>query len=189
MAYFYMEPPPVYSTTSVSQTFPEAHWPLEHTRHKIGEAVHSAIHPYEQEVRTPHADIRETAKKYYIDIELPGLADKKDLSLKWTGSRTLLVEAKIRRPEIKEEGLVQPEAQPSGTGAKGPEEHPIHHLARERRLGPFARAFHFTMDVDHDQLEANLRHGLLRLVLPKPESEHKQPKEVDVKHEDDQVSY
>ncbi|KAH6645638.1 HSP20-like chaperone [Truncatella angustata] len=186
MAFVYVYPPERYSTTSVSQTFPEAHWPLEHTRHKIGQAFHEFVHPYEVHIYSPHTDIRETAKNYYVDIEFPGLADKKDILLKWTSSRTLIVEARIKRPEINEEGVAQLEDSQTDTASKEPQQkdHLIHYLIRERGLGAFARAFSFNVDVQHDKFDATLKYGLLRLILAKPENEQNEPKEVPIKHED-----
>ena len=192
MSFFYLYPPDRYVTTHVNQTFPEHHWPLGGTMQKFGHALQEFGHPYETDVRTPHSDIRETPQRYYIDIELPGVSRVEEVSLKWTSGRTFLVEATSKRPEIPEEQQAdssQPGNEPSQDttdvkSAKARPQHPVHYLARERRLGLYSRAFHFGVDVEHDKLEARLKSGLLRITLPKPEVEQKQPKQISVQHED-----
>jgi HSP20 family protein len=184
MAYIYLYPPERYTTTSVNRTFPEHHWPLENTRHKVGDAFHDFFRPYEQDIRTPHTDIRETVKKYYMEIELPGLNSKADYSLKWTGSRTLLVQAEIKRPEVEEELALPPSESPVSPESDPQQKpiHTVHFLTRERRIGTYARAFYFYADVDHDLLEAKLQHGILHIAVPKKEAEQKEAKHVEVKH-------
>jgi HSP20 family molecular chaperone IbpA len=183
MAFFTAYPSERYITTGVGQTFPEPHLPLEHLRHKIGQGLHNFVHSYDEEVRTPHADIRETARTYYIDVEFPGLEDKKDITLKWTNSRTLLVEATIKRPEIKEAPIPHEESK-TEAAPEVPSDGPVHYLSTERRIGAFGRAFYFSVDIQPDKLDATLKYGLLRIILTKVESEHKEHKEVQIKHED-----
>ncbi|KAH8651286.1 hypothetical protein BX600DRAFT_441721 [Xylariales sp. PMI_506] len=174
--------PERYQTTFLRDTFPEMHWPLAHQRQRLGHVIHDLIHPFEEDVRTPHTDIRETAEKYYIDVELAGLVAKEDYSLKWTNSRTLLVQAQIKRPQLPEE--VAAASLPERTPGFDVEPRKFHFLARERGIGTFARAFYFNVDVDHDRIEAQLQAGLLRLVLLKKEPEHMLAKDVEVKHVD-----
>lgn len=183
-----------YVTTPLNTTFPQTHWPLQDTIHKVGHAVHGIVHPHDApDIRTPSADVRETVKNYYIDVELPGVGSKDELSLTWTSGRTLLVEATIKRPEIPEDvevkKVVTPSVSERAEAAVFPEKHhhtdrPVHFLARERRFGQYGRAFHIPYDIDHDKIQTSMKSGLLRIVVPKPEIAHKEPKKVEVKHED-----
>jgi HSP20 family molecular chaperone IbpA len=193
MSLVYIYPPnEQYVTTPLNTTFPEAHWPMQDAFHKVGHAVHNFVHPHDTpDIRTPHADVRETVENYYIDVELPGVGSKDELSLTWTSGRTLLVEATIKRPEIPEDQQQEAEVLETAQGAEADaksgkqyRDQPVHFLARERRLGLYGRAFHLPFDVDHDKLETSMKSGLLRVVVPKPEIERKEPKKVDVKHED-----
>jgi HSP20 family molecular chaperone IbpA len=61
-------PPQPYSTTFFDESFPEHHHLFEGTRHKIGAALQTR---HDQYIHTPRVDVRETAKRIYIDIELP----------------------------------------------------------------------------------------------------------------------
>ncbi|KAK0384514.1 hypothetical protein NLU13_8600 [Sarocladium strictum] len=191
MSFIYTYPPnDQYVTTPLSTTFPQAHWPGQEAFSKVGHAVHHIVHPHDlPDIRTPRADVRETVKKYYIDIELPGVGSKDELSLTWTSPRTLLVEATIKRPEIpeeqqqKEEAKAPAEAEGAEAGAKSAHHHqdrPVHFLARERRFGQYGRSFILPFDIEHEHVESRL----LSIVIEKPEVAHKEPKKVDVKHED-----
>ena len=44
---------------------------------------------------TPCFDISETDNAYFLDGDFPGVVDKADISLKWTGKRTLVIEADV----------------------------------------------------------------------------------------------
>src|SRR5947209_7532296 len=92
---------PDYQVTYVDETFPAHHWPFEHMRHAARHAMHDILNPYVGEYAySPRTDIHETVKKFYIDIELPGLRSKEDLNLTWTNTNTLLLRANIHRSEI-----------------------------------------------------------------------------------------
>jgi len=183
-----MYPPEPYLTSYVGKTFPEHHLPLHQARHKLSHGLHEWIKPYEREVHTPHSDIRETAEKYYIDVELPGCGDKDKFTLKWTNKKTLLVVAEIKRPVVEGETEEQkPEGESSKVGTADNNAPycdvgcPVHYIERERKIGTFARAFNFYVDVDHDKIDAKLHHGLLSIVLPKKEVAPHEPAEVSVK--------
>jgi len=215
MAYYHDFPyPPYYvpepwRTTHVPRHFPERHFPLEHFRHTVGHTLGSVadtfIHPWgpEQPMHNPSIDVRESKKSYYIDIELPGLDNKAKLRIKWSSSKTLLVEAELERPKVDEEAQ-DGEATASTTTATEPtpgdgqsasgdanvegkdheKDKDIALTVHERRVGTFARAFSFPIKVNHEELEAHLHAGLLRVKVPKVETYEVKPehKEVEVKH-------
>lgn len=93
---FYYYTPEPYHTTHI----PKHHHhvvppPLKH-------AVHDFVHPFGDgyQVPAPPCDIRETKTAYYLDVELPGLRDKGGVRLRWTGTRSLFVDAKIQRDKL-----------------------------------------------------------------------------------------
>jgi hypothetical protein len=104
MSFYYVYPPSLgYPYTHVPQTFPEHHWPLEHSRNKVGHALHDFfVAEPGSENHLPRADIRETPDKYSIDIELPGLEKIDKTAIKWTHAWALTVCTDIDRPDIKE---------------------------------------------------------------------------------------
>jgi len=70
------------------------HWEIPHSlfhwHHKHGHRGYNI----------PDVDIRETKTAFYFDIELPGVGDKKSISITWTSSRSFLVEGLIGRLEV-----------------------------------------------------------------------------------------
>ncbi|KAF2421469.1 HSP20-like chaperone [Tothia fuscella] len=172
MSYYYYTPPP-FQTTFIDKSFPQRHWPLDNTRHK------------------PRADVRETVQGFYIDVELPGLGAKEELKLNWTNNRTLLIDATLKRPEISIEGqspkidVNQAATQTEDeTGALKAQtvQHSVHQTIKERHMGTYSRAFFFGVEVVHETLEASLKYGLLRISVQKSPEEHKELKEIQVKH-------
>lgn len=49
---------------------------------------------------TPSSDIRETNLAYHIEMELPGVTDKKQILIQLIKPRTLVVEGKATRPDL-----------------------------------------------------------------------------------------
>jgi len=203
--YYVPEP---WRTTYVPRHFPEQHYPLEHFRHTLGHTISNVagplIHPFGSDppIHTPAIDIRESKHNYYLDIELPGIGPSDKFKIRWVNSQTLLLETKIERPKIVEDEArdIVADAEPGKeTNAQsnadktdeatskikdGHKEKDIALTVHERRLGSFARAFSFPTAVSHENLEAHLHAGLLRIKVPRKDvedvkSEHK---EVDVKH-------
>ena len=91
----------------------------------------------------PLADVYDTPEAYLLEIELPGLA-RGDIDIQARGR----------------ELVVRGERHPSGGRSAA-----YHRL--ERRYGPFGRAFRFDVDIDADQVQAEIQDGLLRLNVPK----------------------
>ena len=44
-----------------------------------------------------------------------------------------------------------------------------HYWVSERSVGEFARSFHFPNPVDHENVKASMKNGILRVVVPKTE--------------------
>lgn len=191
-----------YPTTYVSHTYPEKghhlhHVPLPYMAHKL----HRTFHDRDLDVHQPKADVRETLKNFYVEIELPGIRDKSELHLRWTSMRTLLVTSNTTRPEIPEAELadvpvVKPAApqepeldhqleprKSTSTNGSNPKKEP-HLTVHERLIGDVLRAFNFPVDVDRDSTTAKLDAGLLRVIIPKVEHEQIEHVQVPVEHEE-----
>jgi HSP20 family protein len=106
----------------------------------------------------PAVDIAESDKAYEITAELPGM-DEKNLEVK-VANDTLTI-----RGEKKEEK----------------EQKEKDYYLSERSYGSFERYFRVPDDVDVDKIEANLKNGVLRVVLPKKAEAQKPEKKVEVK--------
>jgi len=177
---FYLYPPPRRSTFFVEETFPQVHYPFEQTYHRVGEVLHSLRHPCQnEEINCPRIDVRETTKKYYIEVELPGLTTTDDLTLVWANRKTLSLKATIKRPILNENDEESPLVA-EGTTDKNEKENPIHFLCNERRLGQYTRSFVFLAAVDHDAIRAEAKDGLLRIVVPKWLPEHQELRNIEV---------
>jgi HSP20 family protein len=93
----------------------------------------------------PPIDVYETASRYVITAEVPGLArDQIDLA--------------VRDNRLSIKG-VRP--------AAGPETPTRHYHQVERGHGSFLRTFEFVDAVDQDGITADLRDGVLTVTLPK----------------------
>lgn len=159
--------PPFYPITYIGETYPERHYPLEQTRHKIGNAIFEYIGHPADEIREPLVDIRESRTKYYIDVELPGLGSVNDVEIGWVNSRMIVVRGKIGRHAVPEETAAKSSDTHTAPEHRKPKEDPVHYIKKERRIGLFNRAFEFRVDVDHETLKAHLQHGLLKMSIDK----------------------
>jgi HSP20 family molecular chaperone IbpA len=178
-----------YPETFIHETFPEHHWPLDQTGHKVGHALKGWFAPVEgtSPMRALHADVRETQQKFYVDVEVPGI-QKKDLTVEWVNDSSLLVTANMERPAIEEVKEKQPEAA-AGAQGTGHEESTtadhhgaVHLLSHGRHLGRRASCFNFAADIDHDTMQANLKDGLLRIRMDKKPHAQKPARKVEVEH-------
>ena len=104
----------------------------------------------------PAVDLREDATSYYLEAELPGIAQQ-DLQL--SVEKDVIFLKGARKREEKKEG-------------KG-------YLYSERAYGSFERSFGIPEGIDADRVTASFEHGVLRVTIPKPERE--QAKKIEVK--------
>ncbi|MCL5125898.1 MAG: Hsp20/alpha crystallin family protein [Deltaproteobacteria bacterium] len=107
---------------------------------------------------TPVFDVSETDEDILIKAELPGI-DPKDIEVNLTGNT---ITVKGEKKEEREE--------------KGENMHRV-----ERSFGSFSRSLTLPCDVKQDNIEANFKHGVLNLKLPKSESSRKRSIKIDVK--------
>jgi HSP20 family molecular chaperone IbpA len=132
----------------------------------------------------PKFDVKEAKDNYILEGELPGI-DQKDVVIEFADEQTITV--KGRTETFREEGTKPTEAtevdangKPENTQASsstevtttGPSEvakhEPQHHYwVSERSVGEFARSFSFPNPVDHDNVKASMKNGILSIVVPK----------------------
>lgn len=93
----------------------------------------------------PRVNIAEDEKSYYIDAELAGVK-KEDVKLEYHDDKTLTISAE-KREENKESGK--------------------NYHRVESSYGSFFRSFYLPDNVDTKTINAEMKDGVLRVVLPK----------------------
>lgn len=168
------------------EPFETTYIPKHHHRHvpaPLKHAVHELTHPFGDgyPLPAPRCDVRESRAAYHVDVELPGVRDREDVRLRWTGARSLFVDACVRPVPVPGE-----EEKDSDENNKKNEEKDkpvVHFLKRERKTGEFARGFNFPVDVEQDKTVAKLAHGVLTITVPKKtKDEEEQHKHVEIEH-------
>jgi HSP20 family molecular chaperone IbpA len=132
----------------------------------------------------PKFDVKEAKDSYILEGELPGI-DQKDVVIEFADEQTITI--KGRTESQREEGTkpTATEVDDSGkdqstqatssstevttTGSKDvAKQGPQHtYWVSERSVGEFARSFSFPNPVDHDNVKASMKNGILSIVVPK----------------------
>jgi len=139
---------------------------------------------------TPKFDVKETKESYELHGELPGV-EQKDINIEWTDNNTLTISGhhehvreEGQRPQAIESGETsQQEDEPTETNtkteslvakqsgkqevAKQEEAQNAKYWVSERSVGEFHRSFAFPARVNQDAVKANLKNGILNIVVPK----------------------
>lgn len=138
---------------------------------------------------SPNFDVHETQHEYILEGEVPGLSDKKNVSIEFTDDKTVLIQGKIERAvrgwvdeagNVKaiEQGEQQKQIEQAGDEQKEKQkeqqkqpdaEKRSKYWVSERSVGEFSRSFSFPGHVDIDNVKASLEHGILKVVVPKLE--------------------
>jgi HSP20 family protein len=103
---------------------------------------------------TPYADVEETEDAWVVEVELPGV-DRKDVAVELRDSE-LSITGEIKQKE--RAGILR---------------------RRTRRTGRFEYRILLPGQADAEQIEANLRDGVLTVRVPK--AEHARPRRIEVK--------
>ncbi|MEN2994458.1 MAG: Hsp20/alpha crystallin family protein [Thermodesulfovibrio sp.] len=106
-------------------------------------------------VISPNVDIFERGGEIVIQVELPGVS-KEDLDLTITDDR-LVIKGEIKKPE----GVSDED-----------------YILNERNYGAFSRTVNLPPDIDKSSVKANLRNGLLEIVILR--KEESKPKEIKI---------
>jgi len=94
----------------------------------------------------PAVNIWETDDALKVELEVPGV-DSDQVELSVVGDELSI---RVDRPDVEQEGTA--------------------YHRRERPVGAFARVLRLPVPVDADRVEAEMRHGVLTISLPKAES-------------------
>jgi len=144
----------------------------------------------------PSFDVHENKESYVLEGELPGMDDKSKLDLSFIDENTLVVKGRIernyssgdeqaqetrqnskppRRPSVEEvrdeadkptsQTLTKQNNEQQVTQQKN--ENTPRYWVKERMIGEFERSFSFPQTVDHDNVKASLKNGILSVVVPK----------------------
>ncbi|KAF3390565.1 30 kDa heat shock protein [Penicillium rolfsii] len=119
----------------------------------------------------PRFDVRESENSYHLDGELPGIAQK-DISIEFTDANTLVVKGRTEREyhssDFNNEAAGEEDSTVAKSGDQAQTTKPTHrYWASERSVGEFQRSFTFPGRVDQDNVKANLKNGILSIVIPK----------------------
>lgn len=164
------------------------------TPHNRGEISSPGTSSADTSIRafSPNFDVHETPKEYVLEGELPGLEDKKkNLSIEFTDTNTLVVRGKIERsfqsgtpPKGLEGATMKGAITESGEGShkdskevnvekkrkeSGQDEEQVKYWVSERTVGSFQRSFSFPGEINQDGVKATLDNGILKIVVPKKE--------------------
>ncbi|KAG0124677.1 HSP20-like chaperone [Tuber indicum] len=129
---------------------------------------------------SPSFDVHETEQAYVLEGELPGLHDKSNLSIEFTDPQTLLVRGKTERlhqessdnePAVTKKDKKEVQQEAKGTTEEKEKDSRPRYWVSERTVGEFQRSFSFPSYVDMDAVKASLAHGILKIVVPKKQSQ------------------
>lgn len=139
---------------------------------------------------TPDCDIRESKTAYHIEIEVPGVRDRKSIQVVWISPRILQIDGVAARPHLKGDrsevvlgfglnGIAKDEKihkEDSGSDsqcqkcADRDNESELTNIVRgERKIGSWRRFFTLPVDCDATTLKAKLDAGLLHISVSKHE--------------------
>jgi len=165
-AYYYDLPPPL-----VDNLHERSH------QHQSLAQYLARRHPRpEDHPNQPDVDFRDAIKEYLVEVEVPGTKKPSELTVSWTGSRSLLVTGNVVRPDYGSPDNAEVEEEKEKPHAGG-----IHLLVGERRVGPFRRYINFPTDVEN--VSVTLEAGLLKIRAAKKGFSEIADAKVDVKHE------
>lgn len=112
--------------------------------------------------RVPAIDVVDKEKEMQLRAELPGM-DENDIDVRLSdGALTISGEKKEEREEGEEEGS---------------------YYVSERRYGAFRRSIPIPDGIDHNNVEARFRKGVLTIYLPKTAEAQEKSKKIEVKSE------
>lgn len=106
-------------------------------------------------VISPNVDIFERGREVVIQVELPGV-NKEEVDLTITDDR-LIIKGEIKKPE----GISEDD-----------------YILNERSYGPFSRTINLPSDVDKSSVKANIKNGLLEIVVLR--KEESKPREIKI---------
>jgi HSP20 family protein len=153
----------------------------------------------------PRFDIRETQDTYELHGELPGV-DQSNINIEWADDNTLTISGHTEQthesssePQAADElsSYQKPTVEEEGNGSSAPvesettvtkteqnqevtkaDENRPRYWVSERSYGSFNRSFQFPTRVDQENIKANLKSGILQVVVPKIKAQ--QPRKIQI---------
>jgi len=149
----------------------------------------------------PKFDVKENKESYELHGELPGV-EQKDIEISWQDGNTLSISGHVEHRVERKKGFVEGEEQKAKqptvederdeeekkketavttTGSKEVQKKPEdegRYWITERSVGEFHRSFSFPSPVDHDNVKATLKNGVLTVMVPK--ARRTQPKRINI---------
>lgn len=134
----------------------------------------------------PRFDVKETKEAYELQGELPGV-EQSNINIEWSDDNTLTISGHTEhRSEHRGGGAVEAvEANKNDTAgeqeqstevkttddakevAKQDDSDRPRYWVTERSVGSFTRTFQCPGPVDHDNVQASLKNGILNVIVPK----------------------
>jgi HSP20 family molecular chaperone IbpA len=143
------------------------HWPINNA------------HKLDQVIFYPDVDVRDYKTGYAIDMELPGLDDKRSVKVEWISKHDIVISGLLARPSLPAamshgtaNGLQTKTTEFATVSSKNDKPAPML-LVGERRAGNFCRKFHLPMEVDAANLRARLEDGLLKIRVDKVKTDQR----------------
>jgi len=154
----------------------------------------------------PRFDVKESKESYELHGELPGL-EQSQINIEWSDENTLTISGQTetrneysnqgeavevtddsekdtyRRPSVEEEGdeaFKSTEVAPTNkeTTVSKTDPNVSKYWITERSMGSFHRTFQFPAHVEHDGVKANLKNGILSILVPK--AKPKEPRKIQI---------
>jgi HSP20 family protein len=122
---------------------------------------------YSKRGTTPQINVIETDKKFKIEIAAPGMT-KDDLKVELNSDNQLIV-CLEKEMDKKEDGT------PCCGDADCSPDEKHHYLRREFYITSFRQIFNLPENIDRDKISAKMKHGVLRIKLPKREDSAAMP--------------
>jgi len=138
---------------------------------------------------SPRFDVREVNDTYLLDGEVPGISQS-DIEIEFSDSNTLVVKGHSRRdyenvvprtekssdqatspksyqPTVEAEDDEGNKSSAIALAKPSPKEVSKKYWVSERQVGQFLRTFTFPARVDQNGVKANLKNGILSIIIPK----------------------
>jgi len=154
----------------------------------------------------PRFDVKETKETYELHGELPGIAQS-DINIEWSDDNTLTISGQTEsrseyneagdavevtdetthdkhynkptaEDETNEDGKTQAVTKSNTSKDITKADNTPRYWITERSFGSFHRTFQFPARVDHDNVSANLKNGILSMIVPKAKA--KEPRKVTI---------
>jgi len=150
-------------------------------------------------------DVKETKDAYELHGELPGI-EQSNVNLEWSDDNTLVISghteksyesgssritdanehSKSHQPTVENDtedgdGNKNTNTQMAKTGQKGvtkADQDQPRFWVSERSYGSFHRTFQFPANVDQDNVKANLKNGILEIIVPKAKA--REPRKITI---------